>query len=197
MNVRLLTTFVALVSLAAFGTAQVSKDKTEASRRVLNKVRQIDHLNHLLPLVLTKAQINAILPAIEKARAAEDKVTLNEHNELVKLEAQIDSQIAKGVKEGKVPDQDFNKRVAKLFSDFATIRQIVAEENTDLVFEVVKKTLDAGQFKAAANTFNPKEFDPSAKPAEMSDDDKVKLFIKAVFMDWTSYDILLKLAARQ
>lgn len=195
MNLRPL---ILLVALSAFviAPAQITKEKAAKSREILNKARQLDHLKYFLPMTLSKDQLNKLLSVIEKARANEDKVTLNEHNELVKIESTIDGEIDRGVKQGAVPSQEIMKKLSKLFSDFSIVRSVVAEENTDIILEAMKKIFRPDQLKIAQNTVNPKDYDPNLKPSTMTDDEKLRFFIKAVILDWTCYDVLLKLAAR-
>lgn len=187
---------VGLLSLNLCATQQLSKDKMNKSREVLMKARSLDHLTHLLPLAMTKEQLNKLLLVVDKARQKEDAITLNEHQELVKIEPLIDGEVKRGTKDGAVPSKEVLSQCAKLFSAFTIRRTMAAEENTTDIFNAMKSILNEGQLKVAANTLDPRAFDPNAKPDSMSQDEKIKLFIKAVILDWSSYDIMVKMASR-
>lgn len=194
MNLRIAFVLAALLAFCVCPAQQVTKEQTMKSREILQKARMLDHLTHLLPLLLTKTQINSLLSAIEKARAKEDQITLNEHRELLKMESMLDEQIKRGVEKRMVPEDAKLKETAKTFSAFDFRRMAAAEENATELLAAVKKIFNAGQLKVAENTLDPKAFDPKLKPDEMSQDEKLKFFIKAVLMDWTSYDVLVKMA---
>ena len=82
----------------------------------------------------------------------------------------------------------------RLFSAFTVRRQIAAGENADAVLAVLKSTLNAGQIKAAANSEDMKAFDPNLDPAKLSDDDKLKFYIKDIVLDPQAYDLLMRMS---
>ncbi len=182
-----------VAALACALVAQLTPEKGKRSKEILNKARQLDLLNHILPLALSKEQYNKILPVIEKCRAKEMDIEAREADELRVLETKIDSALDKGVKAGLVPDKEVLREVNKTFIAFDMRRRAVADENTDAILAVLKSTLNAGQLKVAENTIDPKAFDPNAKPDAMSQDEKIKFFIKADMLDWSCYDLMVKL----
>jgi hypothetical protein len=186
---------IALLAATAVLPAQVSPDKGERSRKILAKARHIDLLNHLLPLVLTKEQINKILVVLEKCRAKEDDISNREADQLRAVELKIDEALDKGIKGGVVPSKDLLRELNSVFISFEMRRRAASEENADDILAVLKTTLNAGQLKAAANSVDPKAYDPGVDVAKLTDDERAKYFIRAVMLDWFTYDLLVKLAA--
>jgi hypothetical protein len=44
---------------------------------------------------------------------------------------------------------------------------------------------------------NPKIYDPGVKTEELKDDDRLRLFVREVFLDPLAYDVLVKMQAGQ
>jgi hypothetical protein len=173
---------------------QVSPDKAKKSDEILAKARQLDLLNHMLPLLLTKPQIDKLLVVVEKSRAKVDQIRSMEHSDLLKYETKINDAVQKGIEKDLVPAKALLVELAKLFQAFTIRRQIAAGENADMVLEVMKKELNAGQLKAAMNSHDIKAFDPNIDVSKLTDDDKLKFYIKDVILDPQGYDLLLKMS---
>jgi hypothetical protein len=188
--------FLAALAGAAVVVAvsQVSPDKARRSDEILRKMRQIDLLNHILPVLLTKDQINRLLPAIERARSKVNTVQNEEANELIKFESKVDDAIAKGIQRELTPAKTLLIELNNNLTKFAFRRQLTGEENADMVLAVVKKELNAGQIKAMANSHDIAAFDPRVDVSKLTEDDKLKFFIKDVLLDPQAYDLLVKLA---
>ncbi len=186
-----------LVTLAWAQPNTISPEKSKKSNEILVKARQVDLLNQLLPLVLTTDQINKLLPVLEKVRSKENEVAAKEAEQMRVMEPKIDSALQKGVKDGVVPTKELLRELNNMFIAFTMIREAITDENVNTILTGLKATLNAGQLKAAQNSMDPKAFDPAAKPSEMTSDDKLKVFIKNVLMDWICYDLLVKLAQKK
>jgi hypothetical protein len=191
---NLLLVFVLIFGLVAFDAAQDS-DKAKRSNAILEKMRQIDLLNQLVPLVMTKDQIRKLLPVIERARQDVRKQQAEEADLLLKYQARIEKAVADGTDKGIVPEKAFLKELNAVVLTMTMKRNAVASDNTDAVLAAMKSTLNVGQLKAAGNSLNPRVFDTGIKPEEMKDDDRLKLFVREIMLDPLSYDVLLKMQA--
>jgi hypothetical protein len=60
-------------------------------------------------------------------------------------------------------------------------------------YNAIKGVFDEGQMKVMANSLDVAVLDPSVKKDSMKDEDKIKFFIKRIFLDEVTYDLLLKL----
>src|SRR5687768_15127692 len=87
----------------AMSTMAVAQDKAAQSTAILQKMRQCDLLNHLIPLVMTKEQIRKLLPSIEKARRDVKAQEDEEAKLLAERSAKIDQVVKDGIEKGDVP----------------------------------------------------------------------------------------------
>lgn len=188
------------VFIAAFAGASVAVAWTQftparakKSDEILVKARQLDLLNHLLPLVMTKDQLNKVLGVVEKCRAKVDRIRLDEANDLLKFEPKIEDALNRGVNKDLVPSKTLMVDLTKSFTMFSIRRGAASTENAEDVLAVMKKELNAGQLKAAANSHDLKVYDPSIDPSKLSEDDKLKFYIKDVILDPSCYDLLIRL----
>lgn len=180
------------VSLS-FAQSTVKGGRSEA---ILKKTRQLDLLNHLLPLTLTKSQINSLLTPIEKCRRKVREIEDLEAADLFKYEARIDAAVADGADKGKVPSVDFLKELNKLIMAFYVRRQIAAGENAEIVLAEIKKSWNKGQLAVAANSLNIKDYDPNYDPKTATEDLKLTFYIKDILLDPQAYDVLVRISKR-
>ena len=160
----------------------------------LQRFDQIDVLGKLLPVLMTKEQIRALLPAIEKARAKELEIKLLDAAEIAKLEPDATKAVDGAIASGAYPTKELQLRIAKVTGALALRRQVAFGEMVDTVYDACVKTLDAGQLKVMANTLKPESYDPRFKEATMSEADKQKFFVRIVLLNGTAYDLLLRMA---
>lgn len=182
-----------LMAVSSF--AQTSAD--ERNKRIaemVDKMIRVELINQLLPVMLTKDQLKALLKPIERSRTRVRELRQQDHDELKRLEAQFDEAIEKGQAKGSVPPQELMAAISKVIFDSATRTQIVASENIEEVMTTFKQVANKGQLKAAANSLNPKFFNPKAKPEEMSQDDKIRVYVSEVLLHVLAYDIIIRLS---
>jgi hypothetical protein len=141
-----LALFVALVGTAA--AQPITTDKGKQSDEVYVKIRKIDLLNQILPLLLTKEQINKILPSIESARAKWKMTLSQEDEELSKLRAQVDETYNKAVEKNEYPSKEFTTMIAAKTKSISMKRSIVLIELVEVVQDHLLKILNEGQKKA-------------------------------------------------
>jgi len=187
-----LAAFAGVFLATAIG--QLTSSKVQKSDEIIHKSRQLDLLNHLVPLVLTKDQINKLLVVLEKCRANVDKIKQLEATDMFKYEGKINEAISKGINQDLVPSKDLLKELSRLYNGFTIRRQVAANENADLVVEVVQKEFNAGQIKAAANSLDIKVYEPKIDEKTLTEEYKLRYFIKDVILDPQGYDLLLKMS---
>jgi tRNA nucleotidyltransferase/poly(A) polymerase len=184
---------IAISIVLALATAGFAQDKSAASVATLQKMRQIDLLNHLLPLVLQKEQIRKMLPTIEKARRDVKAQQDEEAKFLQQYSPKIEKAVKDGVEKGDVPDKELLKELNAMVRMMTMKRSAVVSDNTQMVLEVFKSSLNAGQLKAAANSLDFKLYNPNIKPEEVKDEDRIRLFVQEVLLDPLAYDLLVKM----
>ncbi len=188
--------FAALFSFLTIAYAQPTPEQKAKSDQVMQKLRQIDILTQIVPLVLTKDQLNALLPVVEKARAAVYKTEKDEAEALAKLDSKVTSAVDTSVDKGVPPSKELLDELADLTFKWSLNRSAVSTANTDLVLKKFKEVTNVGQQKAAINSLAPQLIDPSLDPKKMSDEDKLRFFIQQIFLDPQCYPILIRLAAK-
>lgn len=185
---------LALACLVSGVFAQTTQaDRAKKADEILMKMRQLDLLNQLLPVLMTKDQIKRILPQVEKARQTVRDAEKLEFDYLKKLEPKVDSALKDAFEKGKVPVVEMLKESYATLGMMSLRRQAIAEENTDLVLGVVEQTFNEGQIKAARNALTPNAIDPRLNPKEMDDKAKLRFWVKTILLDPLAYELLIKL----
>lgn len=182
------------MALTTGAMAQGTSDAAKRSDAIMKKARTLDLLNHILPLLLTKDQINQMLPVIERTRAKVRQIEKAEAEDLAKFDKKLDEAIEQGLGKDRVPSRALLNEVSRLFQALSIRRQVAAEENAEEMLAVVKKALNAGQIKTMANSLDMKVYMPGTDPATITEDVKLKVFIKDVLLDPLSYDFLVRLS---
>lgn len=178
----------------AVGMAQLTSQRIQKSDDIIHKARQLDLLNHLVPLLLTKDQINKLLVVVEKGRAKVDQIKQLEASDMLKYDGKINDAINKGINNDLVPSKDLLNELSRLFNGFHIRRQVAANENADLILEVLRKELNAGQIKAAANSLDIKAYEPNIDEKTLTEEYRLRYYIKDVILDPQAYDLLMKMS---
>jgi hypothetical protein len=189
---HLLIVFGVIISLVAFGHAQ-SADQAKKSEEIVMKMRQIDLLNQLIPLALTKDQIDKLLPAVERARAKVKTIEKEEADTLIKLDGKISDAIKKSIETSVAPPKELLNEIATVTATMSEKRDLAIDENTEAVMKVFNDLCNAGQKAAAANSLAPQLFDPSLKPDKMTQAEKIKFFVQQILLDPQAYVILTQM----
>lgn len=183
-----------IVAAAAFAQPLSPEQQAKRSDEILKKMRQMELANQILPLVMTKDQLRQVLPPIEKARRNVRDLQTEEFETMRKFEERLDTAIKNATDKGQLPGQTLLVEMNRLLLAFSLKRQAVASENVTLVLDVLNKTLNAGQLKAAANSLDMRLFDPSVKAEELTETAKVRFYVGQVLLDPLSYDLLVKMS---
>ncbi len=192
---NLALSLVLAVAFTSISAAQaITTEKGQVSDAVMEQIHRIDLLNQILPLILTRAQINdKLLPALEKARS-QWKVLLNEEdNILSKLSPQINETVTNAIDKQVYPTRELLSDIQAKTKSMQLKRTILQIQLVGDLDVVIKETLTAGQMKALLGSFNSRFIDPTKKPEELSDDTKRQFFIRNVFMDPMARELLIDL----
>jgi predicted nucleic acid-binding protein len=187
-------------TLLVFGLVahSVAQNKnTDKADDMLNRVRELDILNQILPVLLTKDQVSKILPAVERSRKAVAAAEKAEFEEMKKLDEKIQKALKDAYDTGKVPSRELLGEAAKLYRDLTLKRLIVVGQNADAVYKALDETLNAGQKKAAANALEPSLIDSSLDKSKMTEEEKLKFWVRIILLDPVAYDILVKIGRGQ
>lgn len=183
------TAALALISVSVFAQALPVNQK---STDIQVKIRQIDLMNNILPVLFRKDQLQQILPLIERARQAEANLLKQEEKILRDLEPSLDSAIKEGTEKQVVAKPELITKILNTFKGMQLARQVLSEEHVEKTLKLCEQILDEGQKKAAINALDP-GFYKGKDPKSFSDRDKLKFFVGGILMDPLSYDLLLKL----
>jgi hypothetical protein len=176
--------------------AQLSEAKARENVEILKKIRSLDLLNQILPLLLTKDQIKRLLPAMERMRAAVRETEDLQSKYLKQLQPKIDAALKDAYEKGLVVDR---KLAAEAWATMTMLQvkvKAVADDNVEQLTAVFEDVLEPTQEKIAANALEPKLIDPTLDKSKMTDRDKLKLYVRAVLSDALTYDILIKLSQK-
>jgi len=189
------TILIASLALAAAAQQATQPASQPDPKQDINyQIAKLDALNHVLPLLLTKDQANKILTALEKVREKERQVRKMEDDQLKPFRERIAKAIEDGEKKKLVPDRQLLADLAKLLGAFDRVRAATAEDNVSLIEETLKSTLNAGQLKTLAKSLDPRFFAPDLKIEEITDSERIRIFIRAILLQPATYDLLVELA---
>jgi len=190
-----------LLVLACAGLSSIACAQSEAQARseveaFFYKTTELQFYNLMLPILITKDQFKVIMPAIEHSR---ERVRLTYKKELGQIHAvedDVDHALIAAKDKDEVPTSVLEAKLDKVKGDILVNRLIMAQLNENDVYDVIMKTLSAGQQKAMANSLSPKLIDPNLKPDKMTQEDKLRLFIRDVLLSPDFYEDLVKMSIK-
>lgn len=186
------------LALMVFGTSiagapTIQKKPNPDADRIALKVRRIEILDQLLPVLMTKDQIKKLLPEIEKARQSEIDIQKDELDEMKAFEPKLDLALAAAIKEQKVPEDEFVVEYLKMFSKFSNKRKFFFTNSAKAIVVKMKEVMNSGQLKTAELSLNPLLFGEK-DPESMTSDEKLVLWAREVLLDRASYDLLVDMS---
>ncbi|MEI7575763.1 MAG: hypothetical protein WCK51_02640 [Armatimonadota bacterium] len=188
---KLVSLFVAgALALGAVSGAQTPSKNVQDANQVLINIDKLNVVKFVLPLLLKKKQIGDMMAAMEKCRSKELEVREADAKELLKLDADVKKAVTAAVEKGDYPDKAFQAKVIAVQEAILIRRRIAVAENVQILEDAAKLSLDEGQLKVMVNILDPKSLDPSIKTDKMSDDDKRKFYLRSVFLDALTYELL-------
>lgn len=187
------------MAFAVFGTSlaeapalQLMKEDPVATRINL-KIRRVEILDQLLPVLMTKDQIKKLLPVVEKARQMEVDLQKKELGILKDFESQVDKALENGIKKQMLTSEEFNAEYTKIVKQFQTGRAVLIGLSTGMVYDEMKKVLNDGQRTAAAKAVPAFHF-PGREIDSVSQEEKLRVWIREVMLDRASYELLSDMA---
>lgn len=188
----------ACVAAMVFGTtvavapAQLPKPNPDADR-INWKIQKLFIVDQLLPVLLTKDQVKALLPIIERARQDETDLLKKELDELKKIEPSVDKALGEAIKDQKTPTNEFVLEFNKMYKTFAYKRRLLVDLSAAAVLKKMREVCNEGQMKAAENALSPAAMGEK-DPETFTSDQKIVLWIRNVLLDRASYDLLVDMS---
>ena len=165
----------------------------EKGELVFRRIASIDIMLKLLPVSYTKDQMNQLLTILEKCRAKEKEIRELDAVELLKVDKKIETALTGAIETTAYPSNEFKDQIYKLTSAIAIRRQIATNEMVDDIYAGMKKFLNAGQIKAISNLIDPKYGNGTENPSKMSEEERIRFYIKGIMLDGTTYELLKKM----
>ncbi|MEZ0324701.1 MAG: hypothetical protein ACAH95_02245 [Fimbriimonas sp.] len=186
-----------LTIVGAASAQPITTERGKKSDEIVVKLRKIDLLNQILPLLLTKEQINRILPLIEQARAKQKLILSQEDDELAKLQPQIEETYAKAVEKNEYPTKEFSSMIAAKTKAMSMKRSIALIEMVEVVQDNLLKILNEGQRKALIGSFDARFIDPTKKPEEISEGTRTRFYVERVLLDPLTRELLIEIVDKK
>ena len=196
MKLRLALIVVALLGVFATSFAQLTDEQKKESKQVLYDIRKLELYNFILPVLLEKAQINSLMTILELHRADSRRLEQNEHKYLLEYRQELAVALKEAMDKGKISDPEVMDKVARLFVAFTILRKALVDETAKKLGDEMRLKLNGGQVRAAANSFDPRIFDPSLDPEKMTEAEKLDMWIVVILMDPVAYDIMRELSRK-
>lgn len=184
------------LGMATVGSAQTTtpEDRAQKSFAIFEKNIKLDLYNQILPLLFTKEQFRAILPAIERTRQRVRETEKLEFDELQKLEAEMDKALKDAADKQALPPAELMTKISNTLKKLSVARRLIVDMNIQEVNDAFMKVANPGQQKAAANSLNLALYYPNAKPEEVKNEQKLRIFVSEVLLHPAAYDLMRKLS---
>lgn len=184
--------FAAFFLLLTGITGARAQDNGAVADAIFNRGVQLQLLNQIMPLLMTKEQWRKVLPSVEEAREAVRRTEKLEVDELKKLQTRMDESYKNALEKGELPKKELLIEFQLKLSDFSKTRRIISDINTTKVLEAFTATANEGQKKTAIGSITPADY--GYKPDELKDDARLKLFVSEIMLNPLAYDIMRKLS---
>ncbi|MEQ1820979.1 MAG: hypothetical protein ABL949_00540 [Fimbriimonadaceae bacterium] len=183
---------LALLLLVSGLTMAPAQDRGAVSDDIFSRGVQLQLLNQIMPLLMTKEQWRKVLPSVEEAREAVRKTEKLEADELKKLQTKMDEAYKNALEKGELPKKELLIEFQTKLSDFSKTRRIIADINTTKVQEAFVATANEGQKKTAIGSITPADF--GFKADELKDEARLRLFVSEILLNPIAYDLMRKLS---
>jgi hypothetical protein len=175
--------------------AQTDTEKQAALTKFKAKLHDLEVYNMVLPILMTKDQLKTILKTLQKCRARAHDLLAVQYKAMLTLEPKVDAAVAAAADKDKVPPPDLINSLYVASSVAVTLKAGLLDDDVDDLYDVITKTLNKGQLQAMANSLNPKEFpELLKKPDEVKQEDRIRIYIRAIILDDAAYPLLVKLS---
>lgn len=191
MGLRKLAMTACLVAALLLPSQAVAQGE---AARLNRKIQQVMLLNQILPVVFTKPQLKQLLPVIEKAREAESELAQKELKLLKKNESMLDNGLEQALKKGRIVTGKEMDDIQKLLAALSITRKAMVLEQSENVRQAMLKICNKGQLKGAAQSFDPRWFDRTLDPDKLTEEVRLRMFIRLVLLDAEAYPLLVQLS---
>lgn len=182
---------LALLGAGSFG--QNNPEQAARSDEILRKVRELELLDQILPVLMTREQLREILPAVERARQGAREHQEREFQALLRVEERVDAALERAYRDGDIPNQEMIREINNSFRGLTLSRQIAIRNHVIEVRTKMEEILNEGQIRSAANSLDLSWM--SAEEAEaLTQEEKLDMWVQAVLLDYLAYDILVRLS---
>jgi uncharacterized protein YejL (UPF0352 family) len=154
------------------------------------KIHQLDLLIKLVPLALQKDQFPALFVGLDKAIAYEKVEAEREDKLLADLDPDVTAAVDDAVQKGIYPKRELQEKVQKALSDTDKKLVLIDANMVILVYNAIQSGLNAGQRKAMAGSFSAAFIDSTVKPEDITDEVKIRYFIRRILLDPAAYKLL-------
>jgi hypothetical protein len=174
--------------------AQSPEAEGDRSGKILDNIRDLDLLNKILPIIWTKAELKVVLPEIERVRTKVRETHHEEYKALIALDPKVTEAIDKAMKDGVMPGRQLLNELEANLEKMEVARTAIGKANENAIYDAMNPVLNAGQKKAMANALDPGTINPALKAEKMTDEDKIRFYIRNILLDPLAYDLLVKLS---
>jgi hypothetical protein len=179
--------------LASSSYSQAPTPSGATSDATNKKIHRLDLLIKLLPLVIQKAQYPVILAGIDKARDLEKEEKAKEDTALAEMEPSVSDAVDNGIQKGIYPPKDLQQSISDQIRKLNFQQIKVGAEMIKTVYDTIESSLNDGQRKTMEGSFS-NEFISPTSPSTVTDDVKLRFYVKAVFLDEDAYDLISEMA---
>lgn len=179
-----------LFSMMSFAQVDNSAKATEIGRRI----HQLNLLNQVLPVLMTKDQIKKLLPVMEKQRQAVKDLEKREFDEMMKIDAKVQAAVKDAKEKQILPSDELNAEIQTLASKFNLERVKLLALQINELAAAMEVHLNAGQIKSAAMALNPKIYNPEVDESQYTEKERLLLWVRYVLMDPEIYPLMIELS---
>jgi septal ring factor EnvC (AmiA/AmiB activator) len=192
---KVLVCFVLIFSVCALSFSQTDEQKQQDIANFRARIHQLEIYNYVLPVLLKKDQLRSLLTEIEKVRQKRREILDAEYKVMNQLNARVDEAITAASTKGAVPGQELVSDLYGATQRTQLVMMMWTNESVDVLYTTVLAVLDKGQQTVMAKTLNPKDFpNELKKPEEVTQAERIKIFIKYVLLDPDAYNLLVKMS---
>ena len=194
MNRKILLVLSLVFGLFAVSLAQdVDPEMAKQSADILTRMRKVELLNQILPIALTKDQIQQILPVLERIREKNRKLIEQEHKDLLEFDRSSSDAMDAAIK-GEMPKSDYVRNMEAFYKANDIRRQVAMGENIDILMPKLKEVCNQGQMKVMANSLTLAFFEPDLTAGDVNDEVKERVFCREILLDPLTYDLLVQMS---
>ncbi len=165
----------------------------ESTDAYLNNIRKVEIYSQLLPVLIKPSQAIALLPKLKDIQKKVDLEKQKEDAALKSFSQEVKQAVELSEKSNQVPEKSLIDRLKKQFLTFRENQHKLAMMNAEEMFALLKNTLEPWQIKVITHVVSY----PNLKGEKISDDEKLRTFVKDIILDPLSFDYFKDLASKE